>query len=161
MTKEVGILVGGGDVPGLNVCLKSLGYRLLDEGFEPIGIRKGWLGLINYNPRDPSTYGDNFIRLTKALVRSIDQTPGSFLHVSRLNPLETPRRLIPGFLPASEAETQDLTGHIKEVVQRLGFHALIVVGDDDMLRYASHLSRQGIPIIGIPKTIHNNIYGTD
>jgi 6-phosphofructokinase 1 len=161
MTNQVGILVGGGDVPGLNACLKSLTYRLIDEGFEPIGVRKGWLGLINYNPRDPSTYGDHFTSLTKALVRPIDRTPGSFLHVSRLNPLEMPRRLVPRFLPEAETETQDLTGHIKEVVERLGFHALIAVGDDDMLKYAAYLSQQGVPIIGIPKTIHNNIYGTD
>jgi len=159
--KRVGILVGGGDVPGLNLCLKSLIYRVIDEGFEPIGIRKGWEGLINYNYHDPTTYGDNFIELSKNMVRTIDRSPGSFLHSSRINPLKAPRKLIPEFLRRPQAQTQDLTNHIKEVVERLGYRALLVIGDDDMLRFAAHLSRQGAPIIAIPKTIHNNIYGTD
>ena len=68
-SKRVAILIGGGEVPGLNVCLKSLVYRTIDEGFEPIGVRKGWEGLINYNYHDPTTYGDNFIELTKNMVR--------------------------------------------------------------------------------------------
>jgi 6-phosphofructokinase 1 len=161
MSQRVGILVGGGDVPGLNMCLKSLTYRLIDAGFEPIGIRKGWEGLIRYNPHDPQTHSKYFIELTKALVRSIDQVPGSFLHASRLNPLETPSCLIPEFLPQADAAPQDLTSHLSEVVQRLGYRALITIGDDDMLKYAAYLSQQGVPIIGIPKTIHNNIYGTD
>ncbi len=160
-SKRVAILTGGGDVPGLNMCLKSLVYRVIDEGFEPIGVRKGWEGLVRYNYHDPSTYGDNFIELTKSMVRPIDRTPGSFLHSSRINPHQAPRRLVPEFLRIPGVETQDLTNHIKEVVQRLEYRALIVVGDDDMLRYAAHLSKQGVPVIAIPKTIHNNIYGTD
>jgi 6-phosphofructokinase 1 len=161
MSKRVGILVGGGDVPGLNMCLKSLVYRVIDEGFEPVGIRKGWEGLINYNYHDPTTYGDNFLELSKHMVRAIDRTSGSFLHSSRVNPLEAPRRFIPEFLRKANLDTQDLTDHIKDVIERLGYKALIVVGDDDMLRYAAHLSQNGVPIIAIPKTIHNNIFGTD
>lgn len=160
-SKRVAILTGGGDVPGLNMCLKSLVYRVIDEGFEPIGVRKGWEGLINYNYHDPTTYGDHFIELTKPMVRPIDRTPGSFLHSSRLNPAETPRRLVPKFLRRPETGKQDLTGHIKDVIQRLGYRALIVVGDDDMLHYAARLSREGVPVIAVPKTIHNNIHGTD
>lgn len=159
--KRVAILTGGGDVPGLNVCIKSLVYRVIEEGFEPIGIRKGWEGLINYNYHDPTTYGQNFIELSKSLVRPIDRAPGSFLHSSRINPLETPRRLVPAFLQKAGANSQDMTAHLIEVVERLGFKALITIGDDDMLIYAAHLSQQGVPIIAIPKTIHNNIYGTD
>jgi 6-phosphofructokinase 1 len=160
-SKRVAILTGGGDVPGLNMCLKSLVYRVIDNGYEPIGVRKGWEGLINYNPHDPTTYGQNFIELTKNIVRPIDRTPGSFLHSSRLNPRETPQKLIPEFLRESDVKTKDLTEHIKDVIERLGYQALIVVGDDDMLKYAAYLSQQGIPIIAVPKTIHNNIYGTD
>ncbi len=160
-SKRVAILTGGGDVPGLNSCLKSLVYRVIDEGFEPIGVRKGWEGLINYNPHDPTTYGEHFIELTKPIVRPIDRTPGSFLHSSRLDPKETPQRLIPEFLRKPGSQTQDLTDHIKDVIGRLGYRALIVIGDDDMLHYAAHLNQQGVPIIAIPKTIHNNIYGTD
>jgi 6-phosphofructokinase 1 len=160
-SKRVAILTGGGDVPGLNVCLKSLVYRTIDEGFEPIGVRKGWQGLINYNYHDPTTYGDNFIELTKNMVRPIDRTPGSFLHSSRVDPLNLPSQHAPKFMKQRGGETLDLTDHIKEVVERLGFRALITIGDDDMLNYAAHLSQQGVPIIAIPKTVHNNINGTD
>ena len=159
-SKRVAILTGGGDVPGLNVCLKSLVYRIIDEGFEPIGVRRGWEGLINYNYHDPTTYGQHFIEMTKHLARAIDRAPGSFLHSSRVDPAKMPQRLVPKFLQNGQ-KTQDLTEHIKEVVERLGYKALITIGDDDMLRYAAHLSRAGVPIIAIPKTIHNNIFGTD
>jgi 6-phosphofructokinase 1 len=161
MSKRVGILVGGGDVPGLNMCLKSLVYRVIDEGFEPIGIRKGWEGLIKYDYHNPTTYGDNFIELSKHKVRPIDRSPGSFLHSSRLNPLQTPQKYIPEHARKTGMAVQDTTEHITDVVARLGYQALIVIGDDDMLRYGARLSRKGVPIIGIPKTIHNNIYGTD
>lgn len=98
MSKRVGILVGGGDVPGLNMCIKSLVYRVIDVGFEPIGIRKGWAGLLNYNYKDPTTYTNNFIELDKNIVRAIDRTPGSFLHASRIDPSRVPHRLIPRFM---------------------------------------------------------------
>jgi 6-phosphofructokinase len=161
MSKRVAILTGGGDVPGLNMCLKSLVYRLSDLGYEPIGVRKGWEGLINYNPHDPSTYSEHFIELTKNMVRPIDRTPGSFLHSSRLEPRHIPRGKTPKFLQSGSAQAADLTGHIKNVVEALDYRALFIIGDDDMLRYAAHLSEQGVPIIAIPKTIHNNIPGTD
>ena len=159
--KRVGILTGGGDVPGLNMCLKSLVYRTCDLGFEPIGVRKGWEGLINYDPDNPSTYSDHFIELTKNMVRPIDRTPGSFLHSSRMDPRHTPRSLTPEFLRHSKHEVQDFSKHIARVVERLGYRALIVIGDDDTLLFAAHLSQMGVPIIAIPKTIHNNITGTD
>lgn len=159
MSARVAILTGG-EVPGMNLCIKSLVYRLVDLGFEPIGVRKGWEGLINYNPRDRSTYGANFIALTKNMVRSIDRHPGTFLHSSHTNPLAIPREKVPEFL-REEAETQNLTEHVKDGVQRLGFRALIVIGYVDMLVYAAQLSQQGVPIVAIPKTIQNNIYGTD
>lgn len=161
MSKRVAILTGGGDVPGLNMCLKSLVYRVIDLGYEPIGVRKGWEGLIAYNPHDPTTYSEHFIELTKNMVRPIDRTPGSFLHSSRLEPSHYPKKMVPTFLRKGEADEQDLTDHIKDVVQRLGYQALITIGDDDMLRYAARLSQAGVPVIAIPKTIHNNILGTD
>jgi ATP-dependent phosphofructokinase / diphosphate-dependent phosphofructokinase len=161
MTKRIAIMTGGGDVPGLNMCLKSLVYRLIDLGFEPIGVRMGWEGLISYNPLDPSTYSDSFIELTKNMVRPIDRTPGSFLHSSRLDLRNVPADNVPNFLRKPGVENQDLTAHVQDVIQRLGYRALVVIGDDDMLHDAAYLSQQGVPIIGIPKTIHNNIHGTD
>lgn len=161
MSKRVAILTGGGDVPGLNMCLKSLVYRLIDLGFMPIGIRKGWEGFINYNPHDPSTYSDHFIELTKNMVRPIDRAPGSFLHSSRIEPRQMPDQSVPVFLQKGDQQIYDLTEHIIDIVQRLELRALIVIGDDDMLHYAGHLSAKGVPIIAIPKTIHNNIHGTD
>jgi 6-phosphofructokinase 1 len=161
MSKRVAILVGGGDVPGLNICLKGLVYRLIDEGFEPIGARKGWDGFINYNHHDPTTYGDNFTELTKAMVRPIDRLHGSFLHSSRINLHEVLPKHVPVFLRQPEAESYDLSDHVLDVFQRLKFHAMIVLGDDDMLLSAARLSQRGLPIVAIPKTIHNNIKGTD
>src|SRR5512135_2642504 len=108
MAKRVAILTGGGEVPGLNMCLKSLVYRLIDQGYEPIGVRKGWEGLIRYDPSNPTTYGGNFIEVTKNLVRPIDRTSGSFLHSSRLNPGRTPAAFVPDFLRQPGADTQDL-----------------------------------------------------
>jgi 6-phosphofructokinase 1 len=160
-TKRVGILTGGGDVPGLNMCLKSLVYRLIELGYEPIGVRKGWDGLIQYHPTDPTTYSDHFIELTKNMVRPIDRTPGSFLHSSRVDPRCIPSKQVPEFLRDKSQDTQDLTEHLKHVIERLGYVGLIVIGDDDTLYYAAHLSQQGVPIVAIPKTIHNNIHGTD
>ncbi|NMC13281.1 MAG: 6-phosphofructokinase [Chloroflexi bacterium] len=161
MSKRVAILTGGGDVPGLNMCLKSVVYSLIDMGFEPIGVRKGWEGLINYNPIAPTTYSENFIELTKNMVRPIDRTPGSFLHSSRLEPRQVPRTKVPEHLRDPKSETQDLTKHIMGVLNKLDFRALIVIGDDDTLHYSAFLSQQGVPVIAIPKTIHNNIPGTD
>jgi 6-phosphofructokinase len=161
MSERVGILTGGGDVPGLNLCLKSLIYRLIDLGFEPVGIRKGWAGLINYNHRDRSTYGANFIEMTKNMVRGIDRTSGSFLHSSRISLMHTPSQNVPEFLREPAAQTQDLTEHVKRAVAQLGFKALFVIGSNDTLLEAAHLNRQGVPVIAIPKTYDNNVYGTD
>jgi ATP-dependent phosphofructokinase / diphosphate-dependent phosphofructokinase len=159
--KRVAILTGGGDVPGLNMCLKSLTFRVIDHGYEAVGVRKGWNGFINYNPQDTSTFSRHFIELSKNRVRAIDQTPGSFLHSSRIDPRQTPPSKIPGFLLQEGGHTQDLTEHIISAVEHLGLDGLVVLGDDDMLRYAAYLSEKGLPIVAIPKTIHNNIRGTD
>jgi 6-phosphofructokinase len=161
MNKRVAVLTGGGDVPGLNMCLKSLIYRVIDYGYEPIGVRKGWEGFINYNPHDTSSFSQHFLELTKNHIRAIDQTSGSFLHSSRLDPRETPIKTIPPFLSEDSDGSQDLTDHIIATFEHLGFDALVILGDDDTLPFAAHLSRKGLPIVAIPKTIHNNIPGTD
>lgn len=161
MSKRVAILTGGGDVPGLNMCLKSLVYRAIDLGYEPLGVRKGWEGLIQYNPQDTSTFSQSFIELTKNRIRAMDQTSGSFLHSSRLDPRKMPMDYLPPFLRVDDEDVQDVTSHVTAVVERLGVEALVVLGDDDMLRYAAYLSERGLPVIAIPKTIHNNIQDTE
>ncbi len=161
MSKRVAILTGGGDVPGLNMCLKSLVYRLIDLGYEPIGVRKGWEGLVRYNPSDPATYSENFIELTKNMVRPIDRTPGSFLHSSRFNLINLPEERARAITGTASASGEAVMDQIIHVTKRLDFAGLIVIGGDDNLQYAAKLSAKGVPIIGIPKTIHNNIYGTD
>jgi 6-phosphofructokinase len=163
MSKRVAILTGGGDVPGLNMCLKRLTFQLIDAGFELLGVRKGWEGFIKYDPHDPSLFSDHFIELTKSRVRAIDQTSGSFLHSSRLDPRRTPDSdLSSGSITAGQkTEIHDMTDRILASIEHLHLAGLIVLGDDDMLRYADHLNQKGVPIIAIPKTIHNNICGTD
>src|SRR4030067_647212 len=124
MSKRVAILTGGGDVPGLNMCIKSLVYRLIDLGYEPIGVRKGWEGLIRYNPSDPSTYSENFIELTKNMMRPIDRTPGSFLHSSRFDPRSSPAEMAPDFMGRVQADSEDLSEQIIHVIRRPEFAAL-------------------------------------
>jgi 6-phosphofructokinase 1 len=124
-------------------------------------VRKGWDGLIQYNPQETSTFSQSFIELTKNRIRAVDQTSGSFLHSSRLDPRKMPVDQLPPFLTGEKNSVQDVTSHVTAVVERLGVEGLIVLGDDDMLHYAAHLSENGLPIIAIPKTIHNNIRGTE
>lgn len=165
MAKRIGVLTGGGDAPGQNVCLKSLVMQAVDRGFEIIGIRKGWEGLLNYNPDDGATYSENFIHLNKVRVRDIDRMTGAYLHSSRLSPDEVPTAMAPEFLKQQRGSdgkgAYDFSAHISSVIARLELDALIVIGDRVALAYAALMSRAGIPIIGIPKTVHNDIDGTD
>ncbi len=163
MAKRIGVLVAGGDAPGQNVCVKSLVYSATDEEYEVIGIRKGWEGLLNYNPADLATHGENTIQLNKVRVRDIDRMPGSFLHSSRLDPSAVGPEAVPAFLRSNRGDRRpvDLTLHVKHVVEKLQLDALIVLGDRAALVVAACLSRMGVPIIGIPKTVHNNVNGSD
>jgi ATP-dependent phosphofructokinase / diphosphate-dependent phosphofructokinase len=163
MAKRIGLLTGGGDAPGQNVCLKSLVHGATSQGCEVIGIRKGWEGLLKYDPDTPSTHGDNAIVLSNLRVRDIDRTPGSFLHSSRVDPAALASAAVPKFLRSQSQGNQvvDLTEHVKSVVNHLGLDALVVLGDQETLVYAARLSKEGVPIIGIPKTVHNDVNGSD
>jgi 6-phosphofructokinase 1 len=163
MAKRMGILTGGGDAPGQNVCLKTIVYNATDRGYEVLGIRKGWEGLLHYNPQDATSHGDNVMALTKARIRDIDRMGGSFLHSSRVDPGHVAPEAVPPFLRSRSAGDQpvDLTEHIKQTVDKLQLEALVVLGDRAVLTYAARLSKEGIPLIGIPKTVHNNVYGSD
>ena len=163
MAKRIGILTVGGDAPGLNVCLKAVVYNAIDRGYEAIGIRKGWEGLLYYDPENPDTHAANTMIMTKSRIRDIDRTAGSFLHSSRLDPHKVRPAAVPSFLQQMKQVDQpvDLTGHIKRVLEKLQLEALVVLGDNAALNYAARLSGEGVPIIGVPKTVHNDVNGSD
>src|SRR5512147_990196 len=164
--KRIGVLTGGGDVPGLNPCIKTLAYRAIDEGYEVIGIRKGWGGLLNYNPADPTCHDQFIVPLDKQRVRTIDRTGGTFLHTSRTNPGKVRGSEIPEFLrdAASSQDDKglhDFTPHVLKVLDQLGLDSLVPIGGDDTLSYAERLHREGVHIVAIPKTMDNDVFGTD
>ncbi|MFN8482948.1 MAG: 6-phosphofructokinase [Anaerolineae bacterium] len=161
MEKRIGILTGGGDAPGQNVCLKAIVYRAIEHGYGVLGFRKGWEGLIHYNPRDGQSFAQNILGLTRVRARDIDRMPGAYLHSSRVNPARTPADAVPAVLGAPPGATLDLTPHITAMIEELGLEALIVLGDSEALAYAAHLAAAGAPVIGVPKSVHNDIAGTD
>jgi 6-phosphofructokinase len=164
--KRIGVLTGGGDVPGLNPCIKTIANRAIDEGYEVIGIRKGWAGLLDYDLDDPAKHAEYIVPLDKQRVRTIDRTGGTFLHTSRTNPGKVRGHEIPEFLRTAEHnhdETSrfDFTPHVLKVLEKLGIDMLIPIGGDDTLSYAERLHREGVHIAAIPKTMDNDVFGTD
>jgi 6-phosphofructokinase len=164
--KRLGILTGGGDVPGLNPCIKALVNSAIDDGYEVFGIRRGWGGLLNYNVDDPTAQHDWIIPLDKQRVRTIDRTGGTVLHTSRTNPGKVRPADIPAFLRGSQPEkedsgTHDFTPHVLRVLDKLGIDVLCPIGGDDTLSYAERLHREGFHIVAIPKTMDNDVFGTD
>lgn len=168
MQKRIGVLTGGGDVPGLNPAMKEVVLNALDLGYEVLGIRRGWGGLLWYNLDEPSTHDYYIWNLNRNDVRQIDRTGGTFLHTSRTNPQRVRAKEIPGFLKGSglgktidEKGTMDFTDHILMVLDHLGIDVLVAIGGDDTLSYAVRLSREGFPMVAIPKTMDNDVFGTD
>lgn len=168
MKKRIGVLTGGGDVPGLNPAIKEVVLNALDADYEVIGIRRGWGGLLWYNLDEPSTHDYYTKVLGRNDVRSIDRTGGTFLHTSRTNPQKVRAKDVPDFLKNSELGieiddqgTMDFTGHILKVLDHLGVDALVTIGGDDTLSYSVRLTREGFPVVGIPKTMDNDVFGTD
>jgi 6-phosphofructokinase 1 len=165
--KRIGILTGGGDVPGLNPCIKAVVFRAIDAGYEVLGIRRGWGGLLNYNPADPEGSSSWVIPLTKANTRTIDRSGGTFLHTSRTNPSKVKSSEVPAFLCDPKTKTTpgdprlDFTPHILRVLAALKVDALITIGGDDTLSYSDRLHLEGFPVVAIPKTMDNDVYGTD
>jgi ATP-dependent phosphofructokinase / diphosphate-dependent phosphofructokinase len=164
--RRIGILTGGGDVPGLNVAIKAVVERAESHGIEVIGLRRGWAGLLNFNPYDPSCREYMTIPLTIDRVRTIDRTGGTILHTSRTNPSNVKSSDVPPFVRPEDQEpnargTIDCTRHVLRVADVLGLEALIPIGGDDTLSFASHLHQQGFQIVAIPKTMDNDVFGTD
>ena len=161
-----GILTGGGDVPGLNPCIKAAVYHASEENHQTIGIRRGWGGLLNFNPDDKQTHDAHTLQLTRSNTRTIDRTGGTSLHTSRTNPGKVKRKELPdflkgGFQEGAADEPVDCTQHILRVLEHLKLDALIAIGGDDTLSYAVRLHKEGFPVVCIPKTMDNDVHGTD
>lgn len=163
---KIGILTGGGDVPGLNPCIKAVVNRAVSEGHTILGIRRGWRGLLQYNPDDETSAAKWLMPLDKKVVRTVDRTGGTFLHSSRTNPGKVKPKDVPEFLrepdwhPESN-DVRDFTPHVLKNLERLGVDVLIAIGGDDTLSYGHRLHAEGFPIMAIPKTMDNDVYGTD
>jgi 6-phosphofructokinase 1 len=138
-------------------------HRAVDAGHEIVGIRRGWGGLLRLNPDDPLTVKDNLMPLDRQVVRSIDRTGGTFLHTSRTNPGKVKPEDTPAFLQAQRLsdDPHDFTAHVLRVVEKMGINVLITIGGDDTLSYTLRLHREGVPVVAIPKTMDNDVYGTD
>lgn len=168
MSKTIGILTGGGDVPGLNPCMKAVVVNALDMGYRVLGIRRGWAGLLNYNLEGPATHEYYVRELRREDVRTIDRTGGTFLHTSRTNPQKVSGNKIPSFLSDSsygvrvdDQGTMDYTRYVLKVLEHLGIDVMVTIGGDDTLSYSVRLHKEGIPVVAIPKTMDNDVFGTD
>ncbi|HET7514083.1 MAG TPA: 6-phosphofructokinase [Gaiella sp.] len=160
---RIGILTGGGDVPGLNPCIKAVVNRVVHDGHEVVGLRRGWAALLQHDPGDPASAEQWFQQLTPAVVRTIDRTGGTFLHTSRTNPSRVRPAEVPAHLASRAAGDGpfDFTDHALRVVESLGIDVLIPIGGDDTLSYALRMHDEGVPVVAIPKTMDNDVHGTD
>ncbi len=165
--KRIGVLTGGGDVPGLNSVIKSVTYRATDLGMEVVGFRRGWEGLTHVRPGgepDP-----DYVRpLDRRSTRTIDRTGGTVLHTSRTNPARMKAASLPAWLTLDEAERYrtseeryDLTPVVLDHLDALGIDALVPIGGDDTLSFARILVDRGVPLVAIPKTMDNDVPGTE
>ena len=162
---RIGILTGGGDVPGLNPCIKAVTRRAVELGWEVIGFRRGWAGPLNFNPDEPASSEQYLMRLDSEAVRTIDRTGGTVLHTSRTNPQNMKEGNLPDFLKGRfKADVDgilDCTPHIMRVLDHLGIDVMVTIGGDGTLSFSAHLHRQGVKLVSIPKTMDNDVYGTD
>ena len=165
--KRIGILTGGGDVPGLNSVIKSVVYRSSEVGWDALGIRRGWQGLTHVDPTRED--GGSYLRqLDRVSTRAIDRTGGTILHTSRTNPSSMGRSALPQHVDERRLEAMatddgryDLTPLVLDNLEQLKVDALVAIGGDDTLSYAARLGREGFPVIAIPKTMDNDVHGTE
>ena len=160
---RIGILTGGGDVPGLNPCIKAVVERAVEKGHEVVGIRRGWGGLLFADPDDPASLAEYSIALDPMNTRTIDRSGGTILHSSRTHPGKVKASQVPDFLAGSVQgeEPYDFTPHATRVLEALGIDVLIPIGGDDTLSYGLRLHNEGVPVVAIPKTMDNDVHGTD
>ena len=169
--KRIGILTGGGDVPGLNSVIKSVVYRGTEIGYEVLGIRRGWEGLTHVDLQDPASRSRYIMPLNRENTRTIDRTGGTYLHSSRTNPTkmqELPPVLAGQQFPSKQSTKNGLTSTLFDVtpavlknVETLGLDYVVAIGGDDTLSYAAELDRQGVRVIAVPKTMDNDVRNTE
>ena len=163
-SNKIGVLTGGGDVPGLNPCIKMLVNRAHLEGLRVIGIRRGWAGLLEYNLDDPESCPLCFHELTPEEVRIIDRSGGTYLHTSRTNPSAVRKKDAPDFLKTqfgNGEEVKDFTSNVLRLLEQMELDAIVPIGGDDTLSFGERLHQEGFPVIAIPKTMDNDVFGTD
>ena len=164
--KRIAVLTGGGDVPGLNVAIKAVVMRADTRDMEVVGIRSGWMGLLCVNPADPATVDKWRLPLNIDKVRTIDRTGGTILHTSRTNPGNVNAGEVPAFVRQEDQVAMvngriDCTAHVLKVLDHLAIDAVIPIGGDDTLSYACRLHKEGVQVVAIPKTMDNDVFGTD
>ena len=164
--RRIGILTGGGDVPGLNVTIKAVTMRARDRGIEVLGLRRGWASVLNIDPEDAATVDEWTLPLDAERVRTYDRTGGTALHSSRTNPSNVKPDDVPAHVREEDRVAKDdgmidCTAHAVRVVQHLGLDALIPVGGEDTLSFADRLHNENVPVVAIPKTMDNDVFGTD
>ncbi|HZD04117.1 MAG TPA: 6-phosphofructokinase, partial [Longimicrobiales bacterium] len=158
----IGILTGGGDVPGLNPAIRAITVRALREGYRVLGVRRGWAGLVDIVPEPDADNSDCVQELTQSVVNRAGRTGGTFLHTSRTRPSRLPRAVVPPHLQDRyREERNDITPEILENLAFLGIDYLIPIGGDDTLSYAGRLHEEGVRVVAIPKTMDNDVPGTD
>jgi 6-phosphofructokinase 1 len=165
--QRIGILTGGGDVPGLNSVIKSVTHRAWEKGAEVVGIRRGFEGLTHVDLDDPASKAHYLLDLTRENTRTIDRTGGTILHSTRVGPSRVkslPAHLVGRSWPSNEykgVQTYDLTEQVLENLQRLKIDALVCIGGDGTLKSAAELSHRGVRVMGIPKTMDNDVQSTE
>lgn len=161
-SQVIGILTGGGDVPGLNPAIRAVTIRALREGYKVIGIRRGWGGLVDIVREKDRDNSDNYTVLTEDVVNRAGRTGGTFLHTSRTNPIKIKKDNVPPHLKDKyQEDINDLTNEVLANLDFLGIDYLIPIGGDDTLSYAVRLFKEGFKVIAIPKTMDNDVPGTD
>jgi 6-phosphofructokinase len=161
MRGTIAILTGGGDVPGLNPAIRAITIRALREGYRVLGIRRGWAGLVDYDPKSGADNSENFVELSESIVNRAGRTGGTFLHTSRTRPSHLPLARVPAHLSGYTDEINDVTRHVLSNLEHIGVDVLIPIGGDDTLSYGKRLHDEGVHVVGIPKTMDNDVYGTD
>jgi 6-phosphofructokinase len=160
--KRIAILTGGGDVPGLNPAIRAVTVRALREGYEVVGLRRGWAGVIDIVREKGYDNSNNFQHLSEEIVNRAGRTGGTFLHTSRTRPSTVKADAVPEHLKGQHhGTTNDLTPEVLKNLDWLGVDYLIPIGGDDTLSYAVRLHTEGVKVIAIPKTMDNDVPGTD